>query len=147
MPIMLVGRQSEQQRIAQLLAAARVGQSGVLVLRGEAGIGKTALLGETGAGAGSMVVMRTAGTERESAIGFSGLHQLLRPALHLIDHIPGPQSDALAVALAVRGGRAPERFAVGAATLSLLSRYAEEALEGSSIALIAAESCVIARLT
>ena len=126
MPIMLVGRQSEQQRIAQLLAAARVGQSGVLVLRGEAGIGKTALLGETGAGAGSMVVMRTAGTERESAIGFSGLHQLLRPALHLIDHIPGPQSDALAVALAVRGGRAPERFAVGAATLSLLSRYAEE---------------------
>lgn len=123
---MLVGREPEQQRIAQLLAAARLGQSGVVVLLGEAGIGKTALLDDTAAHAGDMVVMRTSGSERESALGFSGLHQLLRPALHLVDHIPGPQSEALAVALMLRHGPAPERFAVAAATLSLLSRYAED---------------------
>ncbi|MFZ0831806.1 MAG: LuxR C-terminal-related transcriptional regulator [Mycobacterium sp.] len=123
---MLVGRAPEQQRIAQLLAAARLGQSGVLVLRGEAGIGKTALLDDAAAGAGEMAVLRTSGTEHESTLGFAGLHQLLRPALHLIDRIPEPQSDALAVALTLRRGPAPERFAVGAATVSLLSRYAEE---------------------
>ena len=120
------GREPEQQRIAQLLAAARLGQSGVVVLLGEAGIGKSALLDDTAAHAGDMVVMRTSGSERESALGFSGLHQLLRPALHLVDHIPGPQSEALAVALMLRHGPAPERFAVAAATLSLLSRYAED---------------------
>jgi DNA-binding CsgD family transcriptional regulator len=124
---MLVGRDPERQRLAQLVAAARLGQSGVLMLRGEAGIGKTALLDDTAARAGDMTVMRTSGSERESALGFSALHQLLLPALHLVDRIPGPQSDALAVALTLRRGPTPERFAVGAATLSLLSRYAEEA--------------------
>lgn len=124
---MLVGREPERQQIARLVAGARLGQSGVLVLRGEAGIGKTALLDDTAQQARDVATMRTSGSERESGLGFSGLHQLLQPALHLLDHIPGPQSDALAVALTLRRGPAPERFAVGAATLSLLSRYAEDA--------------------
>ena len=124
---MLVGREPEQRRIAELLAAARLGQSGVLVLCGEAGIGKTALLDDTAAQTGDMTVLRASGREGESTLGFSGLHQLLRPALHLIDDIPGPQSEALAVALMLRNGPSPERFAVAAATLSLLSRYAEQA--------------------
>jgi DNA-binding CsgD family transcriptional regulator len=124
---MLVGREPERQQIARLVSGARLGESGVLILRGEAGIGKTALLDDTAHQALDMAIMRTAGSERESALGFSGLHQLLQPALHLIDHIPGPQSDALAVALMLRRGPVPERFAIGAATLSLLSRYAEDA--------------------
>ncbi|MGH3561410.1 MAG: AAA family ATPase, partial [Mycobacterium sp.] len=123
---MLVGREPERQRIARLVAGARLGQSGVLVLRGEPGIGKTALLEDTADCAGDMIVLRTSGSEPEAGLGFSGLHQLLLPALHLIEHIPAPQSDALAVALMLRPGPAPGRFAVGAATLSLLSRYAEE---------------------
>ncbi|WP_370499692.1 AAA family ATPase [Mycolicibacterium sp. jd] len=123
---MLLGRESEQQRIAELVAGARLGQSGVLVVRGEAGIGKTALLEDTAAHLGDMTLVRASGTEAESTLEFSGLHQLLRPALHLIDRLPAPQCDALAVALLMRDGPAPERFAVGAATLSLLSRYAED---------------------
>jgi DNA-binding CsgD family transcriptional regulator len=123
---MLVGREAEQQQISALVAGARVRQSGVLLLRGEAGIGKTALLDDTALHAGEMQVLRTSGSEYESGLGFSGLHQLLRSALHLIDRIPEPQREALAVALLLRDGPAPERFAVGAAALSLLSRYAEE---------------------
>ncbi|MEO3761137.1 AAA family ATPase [Mycobacterium sp. B14F4] len=123
---MLLGREPEQQRIAELVAGARLGQSGVLVLRGEAGIGKTALLEDTASRADDMAVVRASGTEAESALAFSGLHQLLGSALHLIDRLPGPQADALAVALTLRAGPAPERFAVGAATLSLLSRHAED---------------------
>lgn len=123
---MLVGREPEQQQIARLVAAARLGQSGVLVLLGEPGIGKTALLDDTAQRAAAMRVLRTSGSEAESGLGFSGLYHLLRPALDLIDHIPAPQRDALAVALTLRRGPAPERFAVGAAVLSLLSRQAEE---------------------
>jgi DNA-binding CsgD family transcriptional regulator len=123
---MLLGRESERQRIAELIAGARLGQSGVLVLRGDAGIGKTALLDDTASRAGDMTVIRASGTEAESALAFSGLHQLLGSALHLIDRLPGPQADALAVALTMRAGAPPERFAVGAATLSLLSRHAED---------------------
>ncbi|MGE2691628.1 helix-turn-helix transcriptional regulator [Mycolicibacterium pulveris] len=123
---MLVGREPEQQQIARLVAAGRLGQSGVLVVRGEPGIGKTALLEDTADRAGDMRVMRASGSEPESGLAFSALHHLLRPALHLIDHIPAPQRDALEVALTLRRGPAPERFAVSAATLSLLSRYAEE---------------------
>lgn len=123
---MLVGREREQQQLAQVLAAARLGQSGLLVLRGEAGIGKTALLEDTAMHAGDMSTVRISGSEAESTLGFSGLHQLLQPALHLLDDIPAPQSDALAVALTLRNGAPPERFAVGAATLSLLSRFAQE---------------------
>jgi DNA-binding CsgD family transcriptional regulator len=123
---MLVGRESEQQQLAALLAAARVHQSGVLLLSGEAGIGKTALLDDTAAGAGEMRVLRISGSEQESGLGFAGLQQLLSPALPLLERIPEPQRDALAVALMLRDGPAPERFAVCVGALSLISRFAEE---------------------
>ncbi|MBV8965505.1 MAG: ATP-binding protein, partial [Mycobacteriaceae bacterium] len=123
---MLVGRDAERQRIATLLAGARVRQSGVLVVRGEAGIGKTALINDTERSAGEMQVLRAVGSEPEATLSFAALHQLLLPTLGLAEHIPDPQRDALDIALLRRRGPAPERFAVGVATLSLLSRAAED---------------------
>lgn len=123
---MLVGREPEQQQIFALVAGARVRQSGVLVLRGEAGIGKTALLDHARQVSADMRVLRVAGSEHESGLGFAGLHQLLGPVTTLIERIPQPQADALAVALMLRDGPAPERFAVSAAALTLLSRVAED---------------------
>ncbi|HJR38916.1 MAG TPA: LuxR C-terminal-related transcriptional regulator [Nocardioidaceae bacterium] len=123
---MLVGRQAEQLVIDRLVAGARIGQSGVLVLTGEPGIGKTALLDYAVGLTEAMRVLRVTGTEPEKDVGFGGLLQLVQPALHLLDHIPAPQAEALEVALALREGPAPDRFAVGAATLSLLSRFADE---------------------
>jgi DNA-binding CsgD family transcriptional regulator len=123
---MLVGREPEQQRIAALIAGARVRQSGVLVVTGEAGIGKTALLEDTVANADEMRVLRASGSEFETGLGFSGLHQLLFPVLGMLDHLPSQLRDALEVALTLRSGPAPERFAVGVAALSLLSRCAED---------------------
>ena len=123
---MLIGREAEQQQISALVAGARVRQSGVLVLSGEAGIGKTALLDDAAELAGDMRVLRVAGSEHESGLGFAGLHQLLAPAAPFIARIPEPQADALSVALMLRSGPPPERFAIGVAALTLLSRYAEE---------------------
>jgi DNA-binding CsgD family transcriptional regulator len=123
---MLVGRDRERQVIEGLVAAARVGRSAVLVLTGEAGIGKSALLGDAAACATGMGLLRATGTESEAEVPFGGLLQLLRPALCHLDGIPGPQAEALAAALALRPGTSGDRFAVGAATLSLLSRFAQE---------------------
>jgi DNA-binding CsgD family transcriptional regulator/tetratricopeptide (TPR) repeat protein len=123
---MLVGRGPEQQRIAALVTGARLRQSGVLVISGEAGIGKTALLDDTARTAGEMQVLRASGSEFEAGLGFSGLHQLLLPALGLLDHLPEQLREALTVALMMRSGPPPERFAVGVAALSLLSRCAED---------------------
>ncbi len=121
-----MGREPELQVVRQLVAGARVGQSGVLVITGEPGIGKTALLAEAAGRAAGMRVLRATGTEAESEVPFGGLLHLLGPALGVLDEIPGPRSDALAGALALRPGSPGDRFAVGAATLSLLCRYAEE---------------------
>jgi DNA-binding CsgD family transcriptional regulator len=123
----LVGREGERRAIQSLVAAARVGQSGTLVLAGEAGIGKTALLEDALTAAAGMQVLRATGTESESEVPFGGLLQLLRPALEHLSRIPAPQAGALASALALRPGTGDDRFAVGAGTLSLLSRYAEDA--------------------
>ena len=123
---MLVGREPERGIIRGLVAAARVGQSGCLVLTGEAGIGKTALLEDAVETAVGMRVLRATGSESESEVPFGALLQLLRPALVHLDRIPPPQAAALASALALRPGPEGDRFAVGAATLSLLSRYAED---------------------
>lgn len=122
----LVGRERECLLVERLVAGARVGQSGVLVLVGEAGIGKTALLDQAAAFAGDARVLRATGTESERDVPFGGLLQLLGPTLGELNGIPGPQADALAVALALRHGPAGDRLAVGAATLSLLGRYAED---------------------
>ncbi len=123
---MLIGRDTERAVIRALVAGARVGQSAVLVLTGEAGIGKTALLDDAGTAAAGMRLLRATGTESEAEVPFGALLQLLRPALVQLDSIPAPQAGALASALALRPGTGDDRFAVGAATLSLLSRFAED---------------------
>jgi DNA-binding CsgD family transcriptional regulator len=123
----LLGRQREQSAIERALAAARSGESTVLVLSGEAGIGKTALLEHAAGRCGGMRVLRARGIESEAEIPFGSLLELLRPALAMLERIPRPQAEALEGALALRPARAQERFAVGAATLSLLASYAEEA--------------------
>lgn len=122
---MLMGREAEQDAVARLVAGARVGHSGVLVLTGEPGIGKTALLDQALTHAEGMRVLRAGGSEVEANLAYAGLQQLLRPALHLLDTIPPPQAEALAVALAIREGVTNDRFAVSAAALSLVSRCAE----------------------
>ncbi len=124
---MLLGRDQEQLALVRLLQDARAGRSGVLAVTGEAGIGKSALLGYAEEQADGMNVLRARGVQSEAQIPFAGLFELLRPALACIDRIPGPQADALESALALRPARDQDRFAVGAATLSLLAAYADEA--------------------
>jgi DNA-binding CsgD family transcriptional regulator len=123
---MLLGRRDERLALDRLLAGAREGRSGVLALVGEPGIGKTALLEHAAAQAEGMRVLRARGIESEAVIPFAGLAELLRPALGALDRIPAPQADALAGALALGPSGARDRFAIGAATLSLLSASAEE---------------------
>jgi DNA-binding CsgD family transcriptional regulator len=123
---MLFGRDREQQELRRLAAGARAGQTGVLVLAGEAGIGKSALLDSAAAEAGGMRILRARGIESEGHVPFGGLLELLRPALGAVDRIPAPQAAALESALALRPGSAQDRFAVGAATLSLLAAHAEK---------------------
>ncbi len=125
---MLVGRERERREIALALAGARGGVSAVLALVGEPGIGKTALLDHAAdAAAAGMQVLRARGVESEAEIPFASLLELLRPALGMLERIPEPQAVALEGALALRRVPAQERFAVGAATLSLIAAYAEQA--------------------
>lgn len=124
---MLIGRVREQQTIERLVAGARIGGGGVLAVTGEAGVGKTALLRWADGRLDGFRVLRATGTEPEQEVPFAGLLAVLRPALGLLDSIAAPQARALATALALREGAAEDRFAIGAATLSLLCRYAEEA--------------------
>ncbi|MFD4638029.1 ATP-binding protein [Lentzea sp. NPDC058436] len=121
-----MGRDSERHRIERLVASARIGHGGALAITGEPGVGKTALLRFAAESAVGMNVLQAAGSESEKEIPFGALHQVLRPALDRLDEIPAPQAQALSVALALRPGPAIDRFAVGAATLSLLCRFAEE---------------------
>jgi DNA-binding CsgD family transcriptional regulator len=123
---MLLGRDHERQEIGQVLAQARSGTSAALVLVGEPGIGKTALLDDAASQAAGMQLLRARGVESEAQIPFGSLLELIRPALVLLDQIPPPQAAALESALALRPGSAQDRFAVGAATLSLLAAYAEQ---------------------
>src|SRR5579884_116573 len=122
---MLLGRERERQKIDRALEAARSGHSAVLGLIGEAGIGKTALLDDAARRAGELRPMRVRGIESEAEIPFASLLELLRPALGTIAELPSPQARALEEALALRPGSAQDRFAVGAATLSLLAAYAD----------------------
>jgi hypothetical protein len=123
---MLLGREQERLALDRLLAEARAGRSGVLALVGEAGIGKTSLLDYAAERAEGMRVLRARGVESEAEIPFAGLAELLRPALTALDAIPAPQASALAGALALAPPSAQDRFAIGAATLSLLSASADE---------------------
>ncbi|MFI6832702.1 AAA family ATPase [Kribbella sp. NPDC050241] len=124
---MLIGREAERRVIEKLVAGARVGTAGVLLVTGEPGIGKTTLLDEAAATARGLRILRARGTEAERELPFGALLQLLRPALAGLDRIPGPQQSALTSALALGPATTADRFAVGAATLSLICRYAEEA--------------------
>jgi DNA-binding CsgD family transcriptional regulator len=123
---MLVGRDPERLLLRRILADARIGRSGVLVLVGEPGIGKTALLDEACELADGMQILRARGIESEADVPFAGLLEVLRPALGALGAVPAPQASALESALALRPGGAQDRFAVGAATLSLLAAYAEQ---------------------
>ncbi|HEX4717266.1 MAG TPA: LuxR family transcriptional regulator [Thermoleophilaceae bacterium] len=123
---MLLGRDAERLAIDRLLAEAREGRSGVLALAGEPGIGKTALLDYAVDRGGEMRVLRARGIESEAEVPFAGLAELLRPALGAINRIPAPQAAALAGALALAPATAQDRFATGAAALSLLSAHADD---------------------
>jgi hypothetical protein len=117
---------NESAVLDRLLAAARAGRSGALVLRGEAGIGKTALLEHAVASASGLRVLRATAVESEMELAFAALHQLCGPMLDRVDQLPDPQRDALATTFGVRAGPAPDRFFVGLAVLSLLSEVAED---------------------
>lgn len=115
---MLIGRDREREQIARLLVDARSGESGVLVLRGEAGIGKTALLEHAATSTTGMRVLRTRGIESESELAFSGLLELVRPLLDKLRHIPRPQAAALEGALTLGPAVSGEPFPIYAGTLS-----------------------------
>ena len=119
----LLGRRAEREAIGQLLAAASTGRSGVLVLRGEAGIGKSALLQHARDSAVSLGIRveSSVGVESETQFAFAGLHQLCAPLLDRAETLPDPQQTALDVALGRQGGAAPDRFLVGLAVLNLLA--------------------------
>jgi hypothetical protein len=123
---MLRGRATECERLDALLTEVRSGRSATLVMRGDSGVGKTALLDYIVGRASECRVARAAGVESEMELAFAGLQQLCAPMLDRLEHLPGPQRDALRVAFGLRDGEAPERFLVGLAVLSLLSEVAEE---------------------
>jgi len=122
----LLDRISERELLDGVLARAREGQSAVLVIRGEAGIGKTALVRYTARRASGFRVAQVTGVEAEMELPFAGIHQLCAPLLDHLDSLPQPQRHALNVALGVAAGDAPERFLVGLAVLGLLSAAADE---------------------
>ncbi|MFD7610740.1 AAA family ATPase [Streptomyces sp. NPDC059828] len=123
----LLSRAEEQDRLRLLLAAARQGRSGVLVLCGEPGIGKTALLEGAVAEAAEMTVLRATGIEMEAELAFAGLGELIWPVKCLVDRLPAVQARALRTALSLEEGEAPERPTLGAATLTLLTEAAATA--------------------
>ena len=122
----LLGRRSECELLDQMLADVRAHQSQVLVLRGEAGVGKTALMDYLANTSSECRVLRVAGVESEMELAFAGVHQLCAPMLSRVGDLPGPQQDALCTAFGLAVGAAADRFLVGLAVLSLLSAVAEE---------------------
>jgi hypothetical protein len=123
----LVGRARERSVLTDLVGAVRGGQGRALVVRGEAGIGKSALIdGLVGSAAGLQLV-RAVGVESEMELAFAGLHQLCVPLLDLLPAVPGPQRDALGTVFGLREGSPPDRLLVGLAALSLLCEAAERA--------------------
>jgi len=122
---MLYGRDAERSAVTALLDAARDSRSGVLVLRGQAGAGKSALLQDAVEQALDLQVLEARGIESEAELAFAGLHQLLRPILGQVDGLPGPQATALRAAFGLEQGRVEDRFLVSVAVLSLLAEAAE----------------------
>jgi DNA-binding CsgD family transcriptional regulator/tetratricopeptide (TPR) repeat protein len=122
----LLDRVREREVLDRLIAGVRAGQSRVLVLRGEAGIGKTALLEHLAATAEGCRIARAAGVESEMELAFAGLHALCVPLLGRLRDLPGPQRDALSTAFGLSAGAPPDRFLVGLAVLSMLADAADE---------------------
>src|SRR5215218_7011416 len=122
----LLGRTREREVLDRLLANVRGGQSAILVIRGEPGIGKTALLQYAAGLASGFRLVQVAGAEAEMELPFAGIHQLCASVLDQLDALPPPQRDALNVALGLASGDVPDRFLVGLAVLGLLSAAAED---------------------
>jgi DNA-binding CsgD family transcriptional regulator len=123
---MLRGRGQQRRALDGLLAEVRAGRSRVLVVHGEPGIGKTALLGYAADTEPDFRVARAEGVESEMELPYAALHQLCGRMLDRLDRLPGPQRDALKVAFGLRSGSAPDRFLVGLAVLGLLSEVAAD---------------------
>ena len=123
---MLRGRDSEWEVLSGLLEGARGGHGAALVVQGEAGVGKTALLDYALESAPDLLVVRAVGVESEMELPFAALHQLCGPMLDRLGRLPGPQRAALGTAFGLESGPAPDRFFVGLAVLSLLSEAAGE---------------------
>lgn len=122
----LLGRQAECEALDQLLADALAGTSRVVVLRGEAGVGKTALLDYLSGHVAGWHVATAVGVESEMELAYSGLHQLCAPMLSMLDRLPAPQRTALATVFGRDTGPAPDRFLIGLATLTLFAEIAEQ---------------------
>ena len=120
------GRRSECRVLDGQLEAVRGGESRVLVVRGEAGVGKSALLKDMATRAFGCRVARAAGVQSEMELAFAGLHQLCAPMLNHLEGLPAPQRDALRTAFGLASDAPPDRFLVGLAVLSLLSNVAED---------------------
>jgi predicted ATPase len=121
-----LGRTRERELLDGMLTSARNGQSAVLVIRGEAGIGKTGLLRYAARQASGLRVAQIVGVQAEMELPYAGIHQLCAPMFDRLDALPEPQQSALNVALGVSAGDTPDRFLVALAVLSLLSEVAEE---------------------
>ncbi len=128
MNVVLVGRPAERETLGGLLARASEGYSGALVLRGEAGAGKTALLDQTvaAATAAGMQTARLTGVEPETQLGYAGLHRFLLPFADRLERLPVPQRDALRSTFGLVAGPPADRFLVALAVLTLLADVASQ---------------------
>jgi DNA-binding CsgD family transcriptional regulator len=122
----LTGRRSERGVLDRFVAGVRAGEGRALVVRGEPGVGKTALLDYLARRASGCLVVRAAGVQSEMELAFAGLHQLCAPMLDHAESLPVPQREALRTAFGLSTGPVPDRFLVGLAVLGLLSETAEE---------------------
>ena len=123
---MLRWRDPERAAIDRVLDSARAGRGGGLILRGEAGIGKSALLADARERAGGMRVLHATCVEAESTLAYATLHQLVRPILACASELPQPQQRALRIALGLEVGTSPDRFLISLAALTLLSEAATQ---------------------
>jgi len=121
---MLLDRSSECQFLDQLIADVRAGESRALVVRGEAGVGKTALLDSLAQRASGCRIVRAGGAESEMELPFAGVHQVCASMLNRVDRLPAPQRDALSTAFGLSAGNPPDRFLVGLAVLGLVAEAA-----------------------
>ena len=126
---MLLGRKAELERVERLLREVGEGRSQALVITGEAGVGKTALLEHLIDAASGCRVARVAGVQAEAELAFGALHQLCTPLLDQLDLIPDPQRDALGTVFGLRSGPAPDPFLLGVAVLSLVAGAAVERVD------------------